>query len=282
MSRACLRLPVAAVRAGRRGSVSGERAGESGAARHGARQRRSAGSQISRVRAGLPCAAQGPCADLRRDSRRRLAAALAVRLVLLPVVEFLQQAARDPLVVAIKQTVYRVGCAVGDDGAADPGREQRQGRHRGRRAARALRRGSHIIWAQRLEDAGAHVVYGVVGHKTHAKMAMVVRREEDGMRRYVHLGTGNYHSRTARLYTDFGLADVSRRDLQRRERRVHAADWARQGDQAEASVAGAVHHAHAHETRDPERDEGSEGRAQGADHRAHECAARAGNHRCAI
>jgi polyphosphate kinase len=64
---------------------------------------------------------------------------------------------------------------------------------------------ANINWAAKLENAGAHVVYGVVGHKTHAKMAMVVRREDDGLRRYVHLATGNYHQRTARLYTDFGL-----------------------------------------------------------------------------
>ena len=64
---------------------------------------------------------------------------------------------------------------------------------------------ANINWAQRLEEVGAHVIYGVVGHKTHAKMALVVRREDEGLRRYVHLSTGNYHSRTAMLYTDFGL-----------------------------------------------------------------------------
>ena len=64
---------------------------------------------------------------------------------------------------------------------------------------------ANINWAQRLEEVGAHVVYGVVGHKTHAKMLMVVRREEERLRRYVHLSTGNYHPRTTKLYTDFGL-----------------------------------------------------------------------------
>ena len=64
---------------------------------------------------------------------------------------------------------------------------------------------ANINWASRLEEVGAHVVYGVVGHKTHAKLALVIRREEDGLRRYAHLGTGNYHARTAKLYTDFGL-----------------------------------------------------------------------------
>jgi len=64
---------------------------------------------------------------------------------------------------------------------------------------------ANINWASRLEQAGAHVVYGVVGYKTHAKMALVIRREESGLRRYVHLGSGNYHPRTAKLYTDFGL-----------------------------------------------------------------------------
>lgn len=122
-----------------------------------------------------------------------------------PVITFLQQAARDPAVAAIKMTVYRTGAE------SELMEELISAARSGKEVTVVLElmarfdEEANINWAQRLEEAGAHVVYGVVGHKTHAKMLMVVRREAEGLRRYVHLSTGNYHPRTARLYTDFGL-----------------------------------------------------------------------------
>lgn len=122
-----------------------------------------------------------------------------------PLLEFLRQAASDPRVLAIKQTLYRAGprSPVVDTlvEAAKAGKEITV-------VIELLARfdeAENIALAARLQDAGAHVVYGVVGLKTHAKLLLVVRREEEGLRRYVHLGTGNYHPETARLYCDYGL-----------------------------------------------------------------------------
>lgn len=122
-----------------------------------------------------------------------------------PILDFLTAAAFDPDVVAIKQTIYRTG-------------EDSELMHLLLAAAKAGKEVTVVVelmarfdeqtninWAARLEEVGAHVVYGVVGHKTHAKMALVLRREKGRIRRYGHMGTGNYHLRTASLYTDFGL-----------------------------------------------------------------------------
>ena len=127
-----------------------------------------------------------------------------------PVVDFIGTAATDPDVLAIKQTLYRTGAdsPIVDHlvGAANSGKEVSVVIELMARFDEA----ENIALANRLQEAGAHVVYGLVGYKTHAKMALVVRREQGKLKRYVHLGTGNYHRETTRHYTDYGYMSSNR------------------------------------------------------------------------
>ena len=203
-----------------------------------------------------------------------------------PVLDFIRSSANDPRVVAIKQTVYRTG-AVSELmqillDAARAGKEVTV-------VVELLARfdeEANLNWAAQLEAVGAHVVYGVVGHKTHAKMALIVRREPGAegtvLKRYAHLGTGNYHSSTARQYTDFGLLTASASVCSDVNEVFQQLTGLGRAGRLRHCLAIAVHAAQAHGRGDPERSADCVRGTHRKDRRQDERTPRACDHRRAL
>ena len=197
------------------------------------------------------------------------------------VVEFIAEAADDPNVLAIKQTLYRTSADSPDRAGADRAPPRTASRSpRSSSSRRASTRRTNIEWARTLEEAGVHVVYGLIGLKTHCKVALVVRREGNGIRRYVHLSTGNYNPATARIYTDLSYF-TARDDFADDAARCSTCSPATRRRRRGSGSRSRPHGLHDRIIALIER-EAALGQSRGADHRQDELAGRRAGHRGAV
>lgn len=199
-----------------------------------------------------------------------------------PVVDMIREAAADPAVLAVKMTIYRTGTrselVPALMKAALAGKQVTVVVELMARFDEA----NNVNWAKQLEEAGAHVVYGVFGYKVHAKMALVIRREDGVLKRYAHLGTGNYHQGTSRIYTDFGLITADEQIHRRREHIIYGNHRLGQTRAAEQTLPKSVYPAQNGYRPHRSRNRTRKSRQTGADYRQDEFAHRTDCHRSPV